>query len=298
MELRQLKYFVTVAETRSFSTAAKRLYVSQSALSQQIKLLEEELTVKLFTRGSRNVTLTESGTELLPLANNILQNIVACRERINSLKQLMHGELNIGVAFTLEPCIRETMLGFMKKHPDIRVNAFYKNASELLHDLRTNKIDMMFSFMPTEPHNFIESVPLVSHRLIAAMRRSHPLASKPFITLDDLKHQRIIMPDTGLNEHDTIGYYLQAEIKGVHICSHVNNAYAILNMLQESNCISVLTHSTILSNPNICGVPIEKVDKPICSYVHFNRHAPRKHCANAFIEEFRNSNAFYIIQHT
>lgn len=298
MELRQLKYFISAAEARNFSRAARQLFVSQSALSQQIKLLEDELHTKLFIRTNHNVCLTESGIELLPLAINIIQNVAACRERINELKHLMYGELKIGVTYTLEPCIREAMLCFMRAHPNIMLKVYYKNVTELLNELHHNQIDIIFSFMPIEKHDFIESIQLATHRLMAAMRRSHPLATKSLITQTDLQHQRLILPETGLSEHDTICYYLQAEVKDMHICCSINNAHAILNLLQDSNYISILTQSTIMSNPNICAIPIEHINKPIKSYAHLNKNTPRKHSIEAFIKEFTNTNAFYIIRHT
>lgn len=297
MELRQLKYFVKIAQMGNFSKASKQLYVSQSALSQQIRLLEDELNVRLFVRNKHSVSLTECGSELLPLAVNILQNVIACRERINSLKDLVRGELNIGVTFTLEPCVREAMLGFMKVHPNITVNAYYRSVSELLHELHNNKVDVMFSFMPTEEHDFVEAIPIASHRLMAAMSTSHPLASKEVVSQHDLCHQRIILPDTGLNEHTTIGYYMQAKVSDVHICSHINNANAILNLLQCSNYISILTASVIMTNPRICARPIENVVRPIQTYALLNRDTPRKHCVNAFLEQFNETSAYYFVKH-
>ena len=100
MELRQLKYFAKVAETLSFSEAARMLCVTQSTLSQQIKQLEQEFDTALLLRTSRSVALTEAGEELLPYALRTIQDSELCAERINDLKNVLCGTLNIGVTYS------------------------------------------------------------------------------------------------------------------------------------------------------------------------------------------------------
>ena len=85
MELRQLKYFVAVARTLSFSEAARQLYVTQGTLSQQIMLLEDELGSLLFERTSHKVALTEPGMVLFPLAKNIIQQVEQCKLQVGDL---------------------------------------------------------------------------------------------------------------------------------------------------------------------------------------------------------------------
>lgn len=97
MELRQLRYFVKVAETLNFSEAAKALFVTQSTLSQQIKQLEQDLDTPLLIRSSHSVALTEAGMELLPFALKTLNDAELCVSRVNDLKEVLCGSLNIGV---------------------------------------------------------------------------------------------------------------------------------------------------------------------------------------------------------
>lgn len=82
MELRQLRYFVTVAATRSFSDAARKLFITQGTLSQQIKQLEDEMGVQLLARTSHSVMLTEAGEELLPFAKETIDSAINCRNRM------------------------------------------------------------------------------------------------------------------------------------------------------------------------------------------------------------------------
>ena len=105
MELRQLRYFVKVAETLNFSEAARVLYVTQSTLSQQVKQLEVELDTQLLSRTSHGVMLTEAGKELLPYARRTLRDADQCVERVNDLDRLSIGELNIGVTYSFSPIL-------------------------------------------------------------------------------------------------------------------------------------------------------------------------------------------------
>ena len=114
MELRQLRYFVKVAETLNFSEAAKLLCVTQSTLSQQVKQLETELGAPLLVRSSHSVGLTEQGRELLPYARRTLDEADTCVARIRDLNNLTAGTLDIGVTYSFSPILTETLISFMK----------------------------------------------------------------------------------------------------------------------------------------------------------------------------------------
>lgn len=294
MEIRQLKYFVGIAETGRFSDASKELFISQSAVSQQIKALEEELGTQLFIRYKHGVALTESGQELLPYARQVLKGVSDCYDRIADLKGLLCGELNVGLTYTLEPYVRETMLQFMKTYPKVQLNAHYKNLGELLRKLRTGEIDIMLSMMPTSPHDFCESIPLLEYRLAAVMRKTHPLADKKELTFNDLRHQNLILPEKGLRDRNAIESFIHTETGDLNIRSLVNNTNAILNLLQESNFISILAENVIASRANLCTIPIQELTKPVRVYAHFNRDTGRKHSADVFVELLRESSAYYV----
>ena len=125
MELRQLRYFVKVAETLNFSEAARCLFVTQSTLSQQIKQLEQELDTVLLTRTSHSVSLTEAGEELLPYARRTLLDADLCVERLGDLREMLCGTLNIGVTYSFGPILTETLVTFMKQYPKVKLNIYY-----------------------------------------------------------------------------------------------------------------------------------------------------------------------------
>ena len=297
MDIRQLQYFVGIAETGRFSEASKMLFVTQSAVSQQIKLLEEELDTKLFVRQAHSVILTESGRELLPLAKNVLRGVTECRNRISDLKGLLCGTLNIGLTYSLEPYIRETMLAFMSRYPKVKVNAYYKSLSDLLRMLKEHEIDIMFAMMPTSPHDFAESTPIMEYRLGAIMRKSHPLASRKVLHFSDFLPHKLILPEKGLRDRNAIESFIHTETGDLNVVSLISDVNAIMNILQESNYISILTEHTIKNNPQLCSVEIEELSNPIKIYAHTNNTSLRKHSAEVFIEMLLQSRAVYAAKH-
>lgn len=293
MELRQLKCFVAVAEGGGFSEASRNLFLSQSAVSQQIRLLEDELNAKLFVRKPHGVCLTELGEHLLPMARQVLRSVEMCHECINDFHGLLKGEINVGMTYTLEPYVREAMLQFMRQYPHVQINAHYKNLPELLKKLHCNDIDMMLAMMPTSSHDFIVSVPLLRYRLAAIMRRSHVLAGKKSLSFVDLQQHLLILPEKGIRDRNAIESYIHAETGQLNIRSLVNDANAILNILEQSNYVSILAENTIADRPELCAVPIQQLSEPILVYAHFNKDVPRKPSANAFLECLKSTSAYF-----
>lgn len=294
MDIRQLQYFVGIAETGRFSEASRLLFVTQSAVSQQIKLLEEELGTQLFVRQAHSVALTESGQELLPLAKKVLQGVTECYDRMNDLKGLLCGTLNIGLTYSLEPYIRETMLAFMSRFPKVKVNAYYKSLTDLLRMLKEHEIDIMFSMMPTSPHEYATSIPLTEYRLAAIMRANHPLAKKDIIQFSDLLPHKLILPEKGLRDRNAIESFIHTETGELNVVSLISDVNAIMNLLQESNYISILTEHTIKNCPTLCRVPIKELSKPIKVYAHFNNTILQKHSADVFVEMLQQTRSMFV----
>lgn len=284
MELRQLKYFIGVADTGSFSETSRRQFISQSAISQQIKMLEDELKAQLFSRQHNNVVLTESGTKLYPLAKQVLAHVEECHIRMKELKNLLCGELSIGLTYSLEPYMRDAMTEFLRLYPKVRLNARYKNLPELLRLLQNEEIDMMLSMIPTSPHDFVDSIPLTEYRLAAVMSKSHSLARKKTVTFRDLLPHKLILPEKGLRDRNAIESFIHKDTGELNVQAIVNDVNALLNIIQGTNYVTILTEASIASRPNLCSVPIEELLSPIPIFAHFNRQVARKNSALKFLE--------------
>ena len=195
MEFRHLRSFVFIAETKSFSIAASRCCVTQSAVSQHVRMLESELGCKLLIRTSHDIMLTESGLALLPHAKDILKQAEDCKEHIKALNNCMSGELRIGVGSFIAPYIRMAALIFMERYPNVRINADFTKAHILNQSLRAHMLDIAFTMNMAYSYEGIDSCPCIPFRVYAIMRDTHPLAALQKVSYEDLLKYPIIMPD-------------------------------------------------------------------------------------------------------
>ena len=245
MEIRQLRYFVRMAQTLNFSEAARSLYVSQSTLSQQIKSLEDELGTVLFQRDSHSVSITEGGEMLLPLAIQTLQDSEACKAQMNDLKELLTGELNIGVTYSFSHILTETVKNFVREYPGVKLNIFYRNMAELMEVLRHREVDLVLAFKPDQPYEEIESSCLFGDKLSVIMRRDHPLADRESISLEELKRHRLAIPAKGLQARNALEKYICIERSGLNVSLEINEANILLDIVQNTNLLTMLSDASV-----------------------------------------------------
>jgi len=290
MELRQLKYFVRTAQTLNFSEAARSLYVSQSTLSQQIKSLEDELGTILFQRDSHTVSLTQSGSMLLPLAIQTIQDAEACKTRVNDLKELLTGELNIGVTYSFSQILTEAVKDFVKKYPGVKLNIFYRNMAELMEALRHREVDLVLAFKPGHTYSEIESCDLFDDKLSVIMRKDHPLANRKSISLEELNRHRLAIPAKGLQARNALEQYICIENSDLNICLEINEANILLDIVQDNNFLTMLSEAAIRGRDLLKAVPLNLPDNQMQGCVHTLKRAYQKRSAEAFVKMLRDTN--------
>jgi LysR family transcriptional regulator, benzoate and cis,cis-muconate-responsive activator of ben and cat genes len=194
MELRHLKYFVTVAEELSFSRAAIRLYISQPALSRQIKNLEDELRISLFFRKSDGLKLTETGTIFFEQAKDILQRSDVAVQTIKTYSSNTDEPLIIGYIPTiLQSFLGETLYRFSLEYPQTPIHFQEMPPSKQAKALRNKQIDIAFMGNPhheLEEEFIVKSVKQVP--IDAVLPDTHPLADQPSIDLIELSAEKFI----------------------------------------------------------------------------------------------------------
>ena len=194
MELRTLRYFVTVAEELNITKAAALLNISQPPLSQQLKNLEEELDTVLFIRGKRQLTLTESGRMLYQRAKDILSLAEKTESEIRSLKAGMTGTVSIGLVEGMAPDIAgEWFAGFLREHPQVHFRILDGNSDDLIEKMRGGLIGLAVITAPYD-QQLLNSFPVGQERMAALMQRDHPLAEKDSLTVEDLLPEPLIVP--------------------------------------------------------------------------------------------------------
>jgi len=201
MELRQLRYFLAVAEELHFTRAAERLCIGQPPLSYTIQQLEEELGVRLFLRTKRSVQLTDAGRHLMKKAYELLQLADQTKRLARQLSNGEVGELNIG--FTSSTPLTELFSELIQKHrqafPAVRL--IFKELSTAKQLAALEKGELDFGFLRPEFSNNLETsalapiafVHLRTDPLMVALPTGHPLSGRQEIYLKDLMHEGFVM---------------------------------------------------------------------------------------------------------
>ncbi len=196
MELRTLKYFVTVAEELNITKAAEKLNICQPPLSSQIKHLEEELGSRLFLRGKRQLQLTEAGQLLYRRAKEIIRLSDKAEEEIVSMKEGMGGTISLGLADEVAANLAsEWIYGFLKQHPLVHFKISGGNSDELIEKMRSGLISLAVITAPYD-QQLLNSFSLSREPTMVLLNPHHPLAQSEstFVELVDLIDQPLITP--------------------------------------------------------------------------------------------------------
>lgn len=205
MNSRQLEYFLAVAKNLNFTKAAEQMYVSQTAVTQQIKALEEQLGVSLFERTKKKVILTPAGKVFQKEAARVLARMDIAVERTRQASSGFMGTLDIGFSVGVgNTRLAEDIQRFNQEYPNIVMNFRNASPSELLKFLKAEDLDMVL--MPIFDEAYFEGVnfqKVAGSTMIAVMPRTHILTQKQHITRKDIKDENLILactPDSEIGE--------------------------------------------------------------------------------------------------
>lgn len=291
MELRQIRYFLKVAELLNFSEASKALFITQSTLSQQIRQLENEFDTILFERNSHEVSLTEAGKQFMRYARKVMIDVDDCTQKMDDLKNMLTGELNIGVTFTFSPLLTETVLEFMKLYPHVRLNVFYKTMSELMDMLQRREVDFVLAFKPTDRNDKIESHVLFNNHLSVVVSEQHSLAKRKSLTLDDLAPYDAAMPARGLQARNSFDDMIHSENSKLKIRVELNDVSILLKLIRQSKLITILAEATIHDEDGLVAIPLEMTGNDMEGCIHLLKQAYVKNSAREFYRLLSQSRA-------
>ncbi len=289
MELRQLKYFVKVAETLNFSEAAKSLFVTQSTLSQQIKQLEQDLDSQLLTRSSHRVSLTEAGEELLPYARKVLSDADLCGIRLQDLKDMLCGTLNIGVTYSFSPILTETLVTFMKLYPNVKLNIFYRPMAELMEMLQNQEVDFALAFKPSAEMSDVVSHVLFQNCLAAIVGDMHSLASHDKITLAELAACELALPSKGLQARNAFEKILEKYPCDLKLRVELNEVNILLKLIRQNHLVTVLAEASIHNEKGVSAIPLDVPGNEMSGCVHTLKGAYHKRSMKEFIRLLSDS---------
>ena len=197
MTLTELRYIVAVARERHFGRAAEACFVSQPTLSVAIKKLEEELDVKLFERGSSEVSATPLGAEIVRQAQTVIEQSAAIKEIAKRGKDPLSGPLRLGIIYTIGPYLLPDLVRqAIKRVPQMPLMLQENFTAKLLEMLRTGELDCAILAEPF-PESGLAHAPLYDEPFVVTLPQTHPLARRKGISSEELKQETMLLLGTG-----------------------------------------------------------------------------------------------------
>ena len=263
MELRQLKYFITSADTLNFTEAARQCFITQSTLSQQIKQLETELGVQLFERIGKRVFLTETGRDFLPYARQAVADADYGVQRIKDMEELKTGRLCIGTTFGLSALITDAIARFSEQYPEVHLEVMFLKQDELIDAVRERKVDFALTFEMMEKDDLLTEQPVKTYHLCAIVSDQNPLAQQATVSLRQLADYNICTPARGMNARrmfDSLtnkkGIELQPKLE-------INEIHTLLHLVRTGRWVAILVDSITHGEEGLSAVPLREAALPM-----------------------------------
>lgn len=243
MDVRVLRYFLTVAREASFSRAADALYMSQPTLSRQIRDLEEELGTTLFVRTNRNVTLTRDGMRLRRRAQEIVELMDRTREEFENLDEDISGDVCIGSGEThAMRALARVAIDVRQEHPGVRYHLFSGNADDVTERLDRGLLDFGVVIDPADLHkyDFLRIPGSDSWGLL--MPADHPLAAKESVSPGDLDGVPLLVSRQSMVAGD-LARWLGGDFDRLEIAATYNLVFNAAIMVEQGmGCALTLDH--------------------------------------------------------
>ncbi len=205
--LRQLKVFERVARRLSFTRAAEELYLTQPAVSMQIKQFEEAIGLPLFERLGKRIYLTRAGEEVYRLSKVISRQIEEAEQLIEELKGTEGGLLVVAVASTVHYFAIRLLAEFTRRYPKVKINFKVTNRKGLLQLLEDNEADIVLMGQPSGEHDLVAEA-FMDNPLVIIAPPGHPLAGKSDISLEDLRAETFLMREQGSGTRTSVERFL------------------------------------------------------------------------------------------
>ncbi len=232
MEIRQLKAFLAIAEAKTFTAGARRVNVTQAAISMQIRQLEDEVGLQLFTRTPRRVILTEAGECLLERARKILREHDSALAEIAEVAGAEYGRLRIGTAsgtFAMNQ-LPTIMHGLNQKFPNSELTVGAGTSDKLIDKIMHGDLDTAFVSLPVDNLN-ISTESLFSDEIVAIANPKHPLAKEKYISAATLAGESLILGERGGNTRRMIDEFFHAANVRPNIAMELSRQEAINRMV-------------------------------------------------------------------
>lgn len=256
MILRYVHYFLAVAEHGSFTRAAAALYVSQPALSQQIKLLEQTLEVQLFDRTGRTVRLTDAGKVFQRHARQAMNELEAGARAVQDVEDLSRGHLRLGLTPTYTPWLAGPLLAaFWQRYPGITLAVSEGTQGQIEQQLVNDELDIGLGFAGDHAAE-LSATPLMQEGLVLVVSKKHPLAGQKQLAITALTGEPLVLLDCSFSTRVEIDQQCRTQNVSPNLVMETNTLGAILALLQRAPLASILPDTLVQAHDALCTLEL------------------------------------------
>lgn len=256
MDLSSLEAFVAVAKQNSFSAAAKKLNLTQPAVSKRVASLEEQLNTTLFNRVAKSISLTAAGKRLLPKAEALLQQADDIQRFAATLQKPVTGRLSVTIDHYIAAYQMPAVLkAFIQRYPKVKLDIGFADFDEALSLLKQGETELALSSLPDELAQELEAKTIWQDSLVFVVATNHPLAQQQQATLSQLSVFEGVLPSKGHEIHRIVKNAFTENGATLSIVSQTNNLESLKALAGSGLVWTVLPESMV--NASLIKLPIK-----------------------------------------
>ncbi len=224
MQTTSLQAFITVAELDSFSRAAERLFLTQSAVSKRVANLEQELNCRLFDRIGHKLSLTEAGRTLLPRAKQIIAQVEDSQREIHNLSGAVSGMLSLGTSHHIGlHRLPDILKRYHHRYPEVEMNLQFMESEAAYEAISQGELELGVVTLPTSPRESLQQIEIWQDPLHFVVNLEHPLAHQRNISAKQLAQHTAILPARETNTYQLLATQLQQQQLAIKDAMNTNN---------------------------------------------------------------------------
>jgi DNA-binding transcriptional LysR family regulator len=248
MDLRQLEIIRAIAEAGSFTAAGDKLHVSQSAISRQVLLLEDELGEPVFHRVGRRVRITPAGDALLQLSHRVFQDLQDTIAGISDRQESLKGTMRLVGGMTVCLYVFPALLAELRRvHPQLELKISAGSAEKCIAQLRSGTADLALLTLPIESPDLV-AVQVIDEELLLVGDVKHPLARKKKITPADLTGQPFVLFESGSNTRRVVDEFFVKERIDPRIVMETENVEILKAMVRTGVGITIAPYQAVAAD--------------------------------------------------
>ena len=283
MLARQVRYFLAVAEHQSFTRAAEALHVSQPALSQQVRLMEESLGVQLFDRSGRTTRLTDSGEVYLEYVRRASQELREAKRAIHDVNDLSRGALRVAVTPTFTTYLVGPLIeAFYSRYPNIFLSVREISQEHMEELLLSDEVDIGIAFAGTLTSD-IDTDPLLVETLALVVSTGHPLASETSIGLQALSAESLVLLSAEFATREQIDRFCRQHSIHPKVRMEANAISAVIEIVRRTRLSTLLPATVAFAHQDLVAIALDPVRLQRTAVLMQRKGAYRSAAARVFV---------------